>query len=71
MKEGMPPMTLEITPEQWRTVENGIPLPVKSPKQQDCVIVQKEVFDRLQKLVDLEDESDWIFMECEEDLPLS
>jgi hypothetical protein len=49
-------------------VEKGLPLPVKSPGQQECVIVQKEVFDRLQKIVGLE-QSDWAFLECRDAPP--
>jgi hypothetical protein len=63
-------IVLDLTPEQWQTVEKGLPVPVKSPRQQECVIVQKEVFERMQKIVQLE-QSDWFPRECGEDIPLS
>ncbi len=62
-------MTLQITPEQWQTVEQGLPLPVKSPTEKECVIIQKEYFQRLQKALEEVEEIDPSFFECE-DSPL-
>jgi hypothetical protein len=59
---------LNLTPEQWQTVERGLPLPVQSPTNEECVLVQKKVFDRMQKILEVE-EIDPSFFECE-DSPL-
>ena len=67
-KENLMIRSIELTPEQWREVENAeLPISVKSPKE-EFVLVQKETFERMKRIVEVE-EVDPSYFECGEDIP--
>jgi hypothetical protein len=47
---------LDLTPEQQRTVEGGDPVPL-TVNQTECVVVRKDVFERMKHVA--YDDSEW------------
>lgn len=59
---------LNLTSEQWQNIERGLPVAVQSPQNQECILIHKKVFDRMQEMLKVEQIDPSLF-ECEDSPP--